>query len=414
MSVMTVDIPRDRLGSYSLFAALLAAAGLPLYIHAPKFYVDSYGVSLAVMGLALFGLRLLDVVQDPFLGRLSERLRKHRAVAVAIGVAVLASAMVGLFAVEPPFDPLIWFVLMLAMVFSSFSFLTICFYAQGVGKAAQLGDQGHLRLARWRETGALLGICAAALAPFLLGTQMDQPFAGFAVGFVVVALGATLAMRLEWGDALATYSTEFGAVLRDPVARRLLIIACVNAAPVAVSSTLFLFFVESRLAAPGLEGPLLLLFFLAAAIAVPGWGKLAETIGAKNALLGGMVLAVLSFGFALTLGAGDWPTFALICVASGAALGADMTILPAMFAGRMAQVSPGAAEGFGLWSFVSKFTLAFAAVLLLPVLETAGFQSGTDNSDAALALLTLFYAGVPCVLKLIAIALLAMTKLEES
>ncbi|NNF72918.1 MAG: sugar:cation symporter, partial [Rhodobacteraceae bacterium] len=36
-----------RLPAYALFAAMLAMAGLPIYIHAPKFYVDEYGVSLA-------------------------------------------------------------------------------------------------------------------------------------------------------------------------------------------------------------------------------------------------------------------------------------------------------------------------------------------------------------------------------
>ena len=67
-----------------------------------------------------------------------------------------------------------------------------------------------------------------------------------------------------------------------------------NAAPVAVSSTLFLFFVESRLAAPGWEGPLLLLFFLSAALAAPLWGRLAEQFGAKPVLLAGMVLSIVA------------------------------------------------------------------------------------------------------------------------
>jgi GPH family glycoside/pentoside/hexuronide:cation symporter len=117
----------------------------------------------------------------------------------------------------------------------------------------------------------------------------------------------------------------------------------------------------------------------------------------------------------LTLGPGDWLLFAVICIASGATLGADLTLLPAIFASRMATISPSAAEGFGLWSFVSKLTLAFAAVSLLPMLESAGFQSGsTDNPPEALAMLTLLYAAVPCALKLIAIALLAMTNLKEA
>ncbi|WP_187428273.1 hypothetical protein ROLI_004250 [Roseobacter fucihabitans] len=406
---------RARMPAYSLFAALLAAAGLPIYIHAPKFYVDEYGVSLASLGAMLFALRLLDVVQDPLLARLSERLRDHRAVAVAIGCGVIALAMVGLFAIPPLLPPLIWFALTLTLVFSAFSFLTINFYAQGVMKGTQLSGQGHLRLARWRESGALLGVCAASVAPVALAPVMVSPFAGFALGFAILAVGAVHAMRGEWGTKGLAPPTGFGVVFRDPLARRLLLIALINAAPVAVSSTLFLFFVESRLQAPGYEGPLLLLFFLSAAIAAPFWSKMAERFGAKDVLILAMVLAICAFGFTLTLGSGDWALFALVCLASGATLGADLTLLPALFANRMAQISPSAAEGFGLWSFVSKLTLAFAAVAILPVLERAGFVSGAavDNPPEALALLAFLYAAVPCVLKIVAIALLAMTNLRE-
>lgn len=406
----------QRLPAYALFAALLSAAGLPIYIHAPKFYVDEYGVSLAALGTVLFGLRLLDVVQDPLLGRLSERLRRHRGKAVPLGAAVMAGAMVGLFAVEPPIRPLYWFALMLTLVFSGFSFLTICFYAQGVVKAEAMPGQGHLNLARWRETGALLGVCLASVAPVALGALMGAPFTGFALGFAVLALAAVAAMWPEWRAADLPASTGFGPILRDPLARSLLLIALLNAAPVAVSSTLFLFYVEIALEAPGWEGPLLLLFFLSAALAAPIWGKLAESHGAKRMLLVAMVLGILSFGGALFLGPGDAWIFALICLASGAVLGADLTLLPAMFANRMARIAPTAAEGFGLWSFVSKFTLALAAVALLPLLEGAGLQSaGAESPQAAVDLLVLLYAGVPCVLKLFAIVLLSrLTEPEET
>ena len=386
-----------HLSAYAVFAALLASAGLPIYIHAPKFYVDEYGVSLAALGAVLFGLRLLDVVQDPLFGRLSEALRSRRGLGVLIGCSVMALSMLGLFAVPPLLPPLIWFALMLTGVFSAFSFLTINFYAQGVVKADRLPGNGHLSLARWRETGALLGVCVAAIAPVMLGGIMGAPFAGFAVGFSILALAAVVMMRGEWVAEGLPPSVGFRAILGDALARRLLLIALVNAAPVAVSSTLFLFFVESRLLAPGFEGPLLLLFFLSAAAAAPIWGKLAERYGTKPVLLSAMVLAIAAFGGAMTLGAGDWVAFAVICVLSGATLGADLTLLPAVFASRMARISPSASEGFGLWSFVSKFTLAFAAVTLLPLLENAGFDSAAaSNTPEALALLTLLYAAVPC------------------
>ncbi|TCP61680.1 GPH family glycoside/pentoside/hexuronide:cation symporter [Rhodovulum bhavnagarense] len=401
------------LSGYALFAAFLASAGLPIYIHAPKFFVDEYGVSLAALGAVLFALRLFDVVQDPVLGWLSERLRTRRGVAVAGGVALLAGSMLALFAVPPPLDPLVWFALTLTGLFTAFSFLSITFYAQGVARAERMGAAGHVRLAAWRETGALVGVSVAAVAPTVLISISDAPFAAFALGFVGMALLAGWAMRREWGMARAPEPSNLRAVLADPVARRLLLVALVNATPVAVTSTLFLFFVESRLAAPGWEGPLLLLFFLSAAASAPGWGRLAQRFGVKRSLLAGMVLSIVAFGSAATLGAGDLLPFAIICLASGAALGADMTLLPALFAGRMAQVAPNAGQAFGLWSFVSKFTLAFAAVTLLPLLEVVGFRPGAENPDTALVMLGVFYALVPCVLKLIAIALLAAIPLTR-
>ena len=99
---------------------------------------------------------------------------------------------------------------------------------------------------------------------------------------------------------------------------------------------------------------------------------------------------------------------------SGATIGADLTLLPALFARRMADVAPNGGQGFGLWAMVSKFTLAFAAAVLLPVLEGTGFRSGADdNPQAALEMLTQLYALVPCILKVVAIALLATLNLEE-
>lgn len=404
----------DNLPAFALFAALLAMAGLPIYIHAPKFFVDEYGVSLAALGGVLFVLRLFDVVQDPLLGWLSEAAARWRAASVALALGVMALSMIGLFAVTPPVAPLLWFGLTLTGLFSAFSYLTICFYAQGVAKAPGLGPRGHVRLASWRETGALLGVCLASIAPTVLVLGSERPFALFAAGFAGLALLAGFAMRREWTRAVASAPAGFGPVLGDAIARRLLLIALVNAIPVAVTSTLFLFFVESRLAAPGWEGPLLLLFFLAAAISAPFWGLAATRFGTKRALLAGMVLAIVTFGFAATLGAGDTLAFAVICIASGAALGADMTLLPAIFAARLAQIAPNAGQAFGLWSFVSKFTLAFAAVTLLPVLDASGFRSGEDNAPDTLFLLSILYALVPCALKLVAIALLAATPVKES
>lgn len=404
-----------NLPAFALFAALLSAAGLPIYLSAPKFYAESFGVSLAALGTLLFALRLVDVVQDPVFGWLAERIAPRRAsLAVACAGGVMALSMLGLFAVEPPIAPLWWFGLTITGLFSAFSYLTIAFYGAGVAKAARLPG-GHLQLAGWRETGGLVGICVAAVAPTLLVGVTAAPMVAFAAGFAGIAVLALWFMRGEWAQGAATEEpVPFTVILRDPLARRLLLLAFVNAAPLAVSSTLFLFFVDQRLQAQGWEGPLLVLFFLSAAVSAPLWGRIAARVGTKPTLLAAMAVAMASFAFALTLGPGQVAGFAAICVVSGATIGADLTLMPALFARRLARIAPRGGQGFGLWGFVNKATLAVAAVVLLPLLDRAGFRPGAETQpEAALGLLGLLYAGVPVGLKLFAMALLWATDLED-
>ena len=85
-----------RLPAWSLYAALIAMAGLPIYIHAPKVYADQYGVPLASLGLTLAALRLIDVVQDPALGWLAERTRRHRQTGTTLATLLMALSLAGL------------------------------------------------------------------------------------------------------------------------------------------------------------------------------------------------------------------------------------------------------------------------------------------------------------------------------
>ena len=295
----------DRLPAWSLFGGVLSAAGLPIYIYAPKYYADTFGVSLAALGALLFALRLFDVVQDPVLGWIVERLGRVRGLAVMAGSGLLAVSMLGLFAVDPPLAPLIWFGVTITGLFTSFSFLTINFYAQGISKAGParracpagrvarkrrpargMHRRGGADAADRCRPGAVLGLRGRFCPRDAHRRHRD---------------GAGMAGRGQVAEPMPVRE-----IFDDPLARRLLVLALINATPLAVSSTLFLFFVESRLAAPGFEGPLLVLFFLAAAVSAPAWSWLASRYGAKPVLLSAMILAVASFGYTAFLGAGDW------------------------------------------------------------------------------------------------------------
>ena len=121
-----------------------------------------------------------------------------------------------------------------------------------------------------------------------------------------------------------------------------------------------------------------------------------------------MALAVVVFIWAATLGAGDIAAYTAVCVLSGVALGADLTLPGALLAGVIQRAGHGhRAEGayFGWWNFATKLNLALAAGVALPVLQAFGYAPGSRSAQG-LSALTIAYCVLPCVLKLAAAALL--------
>jgi len=393
---------------FSSLAFVIGMAGLPVYIHAPKYFVDVYGISLVTMGVIIFFLRLVDVFQDPLLGIIASKTTRFGALPITLAVGAMCVGMIMLFAVHSPVSPSLWFSISLFLVFSGFSFAYIRSYAQGL---INLGAKDQLRLARWREVGTTLGICVAAILPTTLLLVSADGYPLFAIFFCLIAIAALIHVWSQFPasnsfqDSQSSFSNLLSAT-RNLQIRNLLFLALVNSSPVALSSTLFLFFVESRLNAPDWAGIFLVLFFLAAAIATPFWTKLAGVHGVFKILKISMFLSIISFFGATFLSEGDGLIFSAICLLSGATVGADLALLPVLFARQIENSSIVPDIGFSLWNFVSKATLAFAAIISLPLLELVGFNSGGSNSENALLALTFGYAILPCILKCISIVLL--------
>ena len=77
------------LPAFAVFGGMLAAAGIPIYIFAPTFYAENYGLGLTSIAAVLFWLRLVDAVQDPLLGWASENIGRERSFWVAFAVIIL-------------------------------------------------------------------------------------------------------------------------------------------------------------------------------------------------------------------------------------------------------------------------------------------------------------------------------------
>ncbi len=396
--------------SYGALGLPLAFVALPLYVVLPNHYASAYGVPLAALGAVLLFARLLDAAVDPLIGRwadaLFRRSTRHAWIVTAAAAVLLALGFRALFhpAVEGTVALLWWCAIGLAVTYLGYSIVSVIHQAWGARLGG--GEDQRARIVAWREGLALAGVLAASVLPALAGlSAVSWIFAGLlAVG--VVWLGR--APQPDVGDLRGHAQASLALPWGEPRFRRLLAIYLCNGIASAVPATLVLFFIRDRLQAQAFEPLFLGAYFAAAAAGLPLWVRLVGRIGLARTWLAAMALAVASFAWASQLGSGDVVAFTLVCLASGLALGADLTLPGAMLTGVIQRAGHAQrAEGayFGWWNFATKLNLALAAGLALPALQALGYAPGVRD-EAALNALTAAYCLLPCALKLAAGALL--------
>ena len=397
--------------AYGVLGAPLAMAALPVYIYAPKLYGDEFGLGLALTGLVLLLARAVDTLQDPWLGRLADFLRQRTGgwpLLVTIAAVFLSLSYAALF--NPPSREegflLVWLALALVLVYTAHSALNITYLAWGA--RASEDSQVRTRLVAFREGFGLLGVVLASLMPMMFSQWLGLEQSWLMISLVFacfLAVGAWFLLRHAPlpGKSLAA-SGGLLAPLKQLPFRRLATLYFMNGLGIAVAATLSLFYIEDVLRLESYSGLLLALYFVSGACSLPLWLKLSRTFGKVTSWVIGSMIAVAGFVWAIQLGQGDLIPYILICIFSGAALGADLA-LPAAIA---ADIIPPRDHGrtasyFGIWSLINKLVLALAAGLALPLLAGLGYQPGEQTGLTALAIC---YAGVPSILKLLAAALL--------
>ena len=392
-----------RILSYGALGLPLAFAALPIYVHIPHFYAETTGLSLALLGTILLGARLLDAFVDPWLGWLADRLPRRAMLAVAL----LPFALGFVALLNPPSSGVeAWLLASLALTYLGFSAATVAYQAWGAD-IGQMPEQ-RTRLTAAREGFGLVGVVLAAALPSFLASELAEGIARLAwlLPPLLLAAAATTFLRVGAGTPAAVAGAPLWPSLRrvfaDSAFRRLLAVFVANGIAAALPATLFLFFVADVLQAPAASGGLLALYFVAGASSLPIWVRLSASFGRTSAWLAAMLLAMLAFAGASLLGPGDLYPFALICLASGLALGADLA-LPAAIAADLGERQGQAGACFGVWNFVAKLNLALAAGLALPLLGQLGYVPG---GAGGLPVLTFTYALLPLAFKAIAAALL--------
>jgi GPH family glycoside/pentoside/hexuronide:cation symporter len=430
-TISAATLSRWQLFAYGILGLPLTMAALPIYVHVPKFYADTLGMPIAVIGVVLLAVRVFDAIQDPLLGYWSDRgfaSLGGRRFFVAAALPLLALGMVALFHPEwrGTFGPGTWLAASLVLVYLGFSIASISY--QAIGAEISTDYVERTRITAAREGLSLAGVILAAALPDLLARQFGDArgLPMFSLVFVpLLAICAWLTLRyaprvpLSSSGSLPSGEPLLAGVLGPLGNRRfrsLLLVFIVNGVAASIPATLVLFYVDDVLGRPDLQGMFLALYFVFGALGMPFWVRLSAAIGKKRAWLLGMVASVIGFCWAFGLGSGDVASFAAVCALSGLALGADLALPPSLLADVIDHDERGLntrSQGayFGLWNFVTKLNLALAAGIALPALALLGYEPG--STERSLVALSAMYALVPSALKAAAAVALWYSPVES-
>ena len=84
----------QKLWRYALLGVPLGFLGLPLYMHLPHYYAQSFGMSLSLLGGIFLLSRLVDCALDPWIGRALDRASAQlKRIMIAAGIVVAAGML---------------------------------------------------------------------------------------------------------------------------------------------------------------------------------------------------------------------------------------------------------------------------------------------------------------------------------
>ena len=405
-----MGISYKNLFAYAVLALPIAVLGVPLYIYIPTYYVTDLHLQISDVGLALFFARSLDIISDPLIGKLSDKMQSRKTMIMAGSVLMLGGFY---FLIHPFLQPSALYLCVLSILtYLGWSLVNIPYLAL----SAEIGEEGFdtTRLSFAREIAMIVGLLIALSIPYFAKVSQDTTQSlGVLFTYLLFILPTTLAFFALFLSASAIKRSEskFFESLRTffvhfPKFKRLIAAYFLNSLANSFPATLFLLYVSLVLGSAKESSLLLMSYFLSGVIAFPMWIALAKRYDNGSLWITSMLLASGAFIFVPFLGSGDSMPFLLICLVSGFSLGADMALPSAIQADIAIESERGNNELtgvlFGMWAMVTKLSLAFGTASAFFILGLVGFDDKTPTYEALLTL-SLLYSLLPVALKFLSI-----------
>jgi GPH family glycoside/pentoside/hexuronide:cation symporter len=429
-----------RLGAYATLQLPLAMSALPIVVTVSHFYGKHVfaGVAgiLSVLGIIFFVTRLVDAIQDPLIGFISDRLTHFRNGRMMMAIASVPFLGVGFYAVFAPpeldhYAMLLYLFVALLVVHLGYSGVSINYHSLGAELSYDYNERTRVTI--WREVFGIVGLLLGAGLPPFLETHFG-PADGYlrvAVIFLPLLLIPTCAFWLLSPRPVTPPLAKkpfsifqvFVVPFRNRRFRSLLLVYLINGTSVGIAVTVVLFFIEDVLKVEGnFKFIFIGLYFLSGILSVVFWLWLSRRTSKSAAWAMGIAFSCIGITAAAFVGPGDILPFGIICVFAGFGLGADYGLPPAILADVIHnEVSESQGESgkyFGLWAMATKLTAAIggsAALILLDGFNLLIYGHAYDSTiDSGPMALILVYACLPAVVKFAALLLIWRIRIESA
>lgn len=404
---------------YGILGVPLAFLGFPLYIYLPTFYVEYIGLEIGLVGFVLLIARLIDMILDPYIGKLTDRYNNFNIILISTFFVLISL----FFLIKPIFYNSIWLFCFSLLTYISYSFVMIPYLT--LNSKLSNCSINNTKLAFSREIFIIIGVLLALLFPYIFLVANDSKkslelllyiilvvFPIFSIIFFKKLRNNQLIKKEKndnkFFESIKLFFKSF------PQHKKLFFAFFLNNLANALPATLFLFFVKYILILEDKTGLFLIIYFLSAIITFPLWIKLSLRISKKTTWIVSMVISSSAFVFVPFLENYDLIYFIVICILTGMCLGADMA-LPSSIQSDVTQMSEKMSNDisgilFGFWAMITKFSLALAVAISFITLEFTSFSNSNVNENSLIAIIVM-YSILPIIFKSLSIILLLKYKL---
>ncbi len=415
---MTIGSPlsRWRLTAYSLPSLATSVVALPLALFIPAYYASDLGMPLATVGAAIALSRLLDVVSDPIIGVLSDRVNTRfgrRRVWMVVGVPVFLLALWKIF-VPGPQVSFSYLLAWSACLYIGFTLIDLPHKAWG----AELSDDydERSRVTGWREACSTLGqVGLLAVLTWLAARGIDddaRQLNGVAVAVcvtlpILIAICVILVPDRRPGARRAGFPGPWAGlmlIVRNDALRRMVGCVLLFVSGVVIQGTLHRLVLADVMGSESLFPVMLLLENLATLACIPAWYWLSLRVGKHRALIMA-ALWIAAWSLPLVwLRAGDVATLLAIVAIRGSSFASILFLANSMAADVIdvdALESGERRSGlyFAIWGMVIKLSLALGVLLGTTLPSLVGYNPASETIDPPVqSALMLIYGAVPALL----------------